>query len=221
MAWAAGTHTSQLLTVSIQHQAVPGRKIWRSGGPCDTLLELSCIVILLFPDATSRDSATNRQDQWHLFGTPCSALAHALRNMLTMVENRAVCVVCVCCVPAALSSCLSSREYCPSRMSLAVLGGQPLRQLEAWVRELFEAVPAARQQPPPSFSSQGMPFEVSGRAGMLCTCCCGPGMQACRVPGQAVHSWSHCAWGPAQLSGQESARQLHNLITVSGVSQAF
>jgi predicted Zn-dependent peptidase len=46
-------------------------------------------------------------------------------------------------------------------MSLVVLGGQPVQQLEAWVREAFEAVPQGIAGPPASFESAGKPFQVT------------------------------------------------------------
>ncbi|WIA17248.1 hypothetical protein OEZ85_014121 [Tetradesmus obliquus] len=50
-------------------------------------------------------------------------------------------------------------QYGPARMSLVLLGGQPLDQLESWVRQLFDAVPQGVAGPPPAFSDAGMPFE--------------------------------------------------------------
>ncbi|WIA37472.1 hypothetical protein OEZ86_014388 [Tetradesmus obliquus] len=50
-------------------------------------------------------------------------------------------------------------QYGPARMSLVLLGGQPLDQLESWVRQLFDAVPQGVAGRPPAFSDAGMPFE--------------------------------------------------------------
>jgi nardilysin len=51
------------------------------------------------------------------------------------------------------------REYGAERMCLAVLGGEPLDELEALVRRLFEAVPGGRVGPARTFASEGPPFE--------------------------------------------------------------
>lgn len=59
------------------------------------------------------------------------------------------------------------QQYSAERMALVVLGGQPLEELEEWVGELFGGVPGGLG-PRPSFSGQGMPFQVScAEAGQL------------------------------------------------------
>jgi hypothetical protein len=57
-------------------------------------------------------------------------------------------------------------------MSLVLLGGQPLEQLESWVRQMFDPVPKGIAGPPPTFSNAGMPFEVSCTAlnAHFCSC---------------------------------------------------
>ena len=50
-------------------------------------------------------------------------------------------------------------------MNLVVLGGEPLDELEAWVRELFSSVPGGRGSRP-HFGDEGMPF-VGGRLLLL------------------------------------------------------
>jgi nardilysin len=73
-------------------------------------------------------------------------------------------------VPARLQQ-YYKQQYSAERMALVVLGGQPLEELEEWVGELFGGVPGGLG-PRPSFSGQGMPFQVrraeagqSGKAG--------------------------------------------------------
>ena len=44
-------------------------------------------------------------------------------------------------------------------MCLAVLGGEPLDALQAWVADLFARVPSGRG-PRPSFAHVGPPYEV-------------------------------------------------------------
>ncbi len=44
-------------------------------------------------------------------------------------------------------------------MALAVLGAQPLPELEEWVRELFAAVPSGAG-PRPTFPTAGSPYEA-------------------------------------------------------------
>lgn len=45
-------------------------------------------------------------------------------------------------------------------MTLVVLGGQPLDELEEWVETLFSAVPSGRGLQPTYFDA-GMPYKVS------------------------------------------------------------
>jgi hypothetical protein len=59
-------------------------------------------------------------------------------------------------------------QYGPARMSLVLLGGQPLEQLESWVRQAFDPVPIGIAGPPPAFSNAGMPFEVGGQCLYIC-----------------------------------------------------
>jgi secreted Zn-dependent insulinase-like peptidase len=54
------------------------------------------------------------------------------------------------------------QQYSAERMALVVLGGQPLEELEQWVGELFGGVPGGLG-PRPSFSGQGMPFQVGDK----------------------------------------------------------
>ncbi|KAK9820983.1 hypothetical protein WJX81_000873 [Elliptochloris bilobata] len=56
-------------------------------------------------------------------------------------------------------------EYSAERMALAVLGAQPLPELEAWARELFAAVPSGAG-PRPAFPLAGPPYE-GGRLHLL------------------------------------------------------
>jgi len=53
-------------------------------------------------------------------------------------------------------------QYSAERMTLAVLGAEPLDDLEAWVRELFSGVPSGRSGPPAALP-QGLPppFEAA------------------------------------------------------------
>lgn len=51
------------------------------------------------------------------------------------------------------------QQYSAERMSLVVLGGQPLDVLQGWVQDHFSAVPAGRG-PRPVFSDAGPPFQV-------------------------------------------------------------
>ena len=50
-------------------------------------------------------------------------------------------------------------QYSAERMALAVLGAQPLPELEAWAGELFAAVPSGAG-PRPAFPHVGPPYEV-------------------------------------------------------------
>lgn len=50
-------------------------------------------------------------------------------------------------------------QYSAERMALAVLGAQPLPELEEWVRELFAAVPSGAG-PRPTFPTAGSPYEA-------------------------------------------------------------
>ena len=59
--------------------------------------------------------------------------------------------------PALLHGC--RQQYSADRMSLVVLGGESLEQLEGWVRELFTPVTSGQLQRP-TFSGAGLPFEV-------------------------------------------------------------
>ena len=52
-------------------------------------------------------------------------------------------------------------QYSAERMTLAVLGAEPLDELEAWVRELFSGVPAGRAGPPATFHELPPPFEAA------------------------------------------------------------
>lgn len=47
-------------------------------------------------------------------------------------------------------------------MSLAVLGGQDLDTLQAWVQDSFGGVPTGTAGPPANFEKEGLPFEVRG-----------------------------------------------------------
>ena len=51
-------------------------------------------------------------------------------------------------------------------MTLAVLGGQDLDQLQAWVVQLFDSVPSGRGDKP-SFTDAGLPFEVGNYRRLL------------------------------------------------------
>ena len=51
------------------------------------------------------------------------------------------------------------QHYSADRMSLVVMGGESLDQLEGWVRELFTPVSSGQLQRP-TFFGAGMPFEV-------------------------------------------------------------
>ncbi|KAF5827025.1 Metalloenzyme, LuxS/M16 peptidase-like protein [Dunaliella salina] len=50
------------------------------------------------------------------------------------------------------------RHYCAERMSLVLLGGETLDELQSWVTEIFQDLPTGKG-PRPSFESMGMPFE--------------------------------------------------------------
>ena len=52
------------------------------------------------------------------------------------------------------------QQYSAERMSLVVLGGQGLDELEQWVTELFSAVPSGKG-PRPTFFEAGMPYQAS------------------------------------------------------------
>ena len=52
-------------------------------------------------------------------------------------------------------------QYSAERMTLAVLGAEPLDDLEAWVRELFAGVPSGRSGPPATFQELPPPFEAA------------------------------------------------------------
>ena len=55
---------------------------------------------------------------------------------------------------------LCREQYSAERMTLAVLGGDSLETLEAWVRDLFSHVPAGKG-PKKSFAHLARPYEVS------------------------------------------------------------
>eukprot|EP00208_Stichococcus_sp_RCC1054_P001535 CAMPEP_0206142388 /NCGR_PEP_ID=MMETSP1473-20131121/16665_1 /ASSEMBLY_ACC=CAM_ASM_001109 /TAXON_ID=1461547 /ORGANISM="Stichococcus sp, Strain RCC1054" /LENGTH=1083 /DNA_ID=CAMNT_0053537371 /DNA_START=256 /DNA_END=3510 /DNA_ORIENTATION=+ len=57
------------------------------------------------------------------------------------------------------------QQYSAERMSLVVLGGQPLDVLQGWVQDHFSAVPAGRG-PRPVFSDAGPPFQGGRVYGM-------------------------------------------------------
>ena len=59
--------------------------------------------------------------------------------------------------PTLLHGC--RQHYSADRMSLVVMGGESLDQLEGWVRELFTPVSSGQLQRP-TFFGAGMPFEV-------------------------------------------------------------
>lgn len=52
-------------------------------------------------------------------------------------------------------------QYSAERMSLVVVGGQSLDELQGWVVELFSGVPSGRGGRP-TFEGVGRPFEVWG-----------------------------------------------------------
>ena len=56
--------------------------------------------------------------------------------------------------------CLRRQHYSAERMCLAVVGGEPLDDLQAWVTDLFSAVPCGRG-PRPAFAHAGLPYEVA------------------------------------------------------------
>lgn len=58
---------------------------------------------------------------------------------------------------------LHRQQYSAERMSLVVLGGHTLDELQQWVGDSFAGVPTGRG-PRPEFSSAGLPFQVP-----LCT----------------------------------------------------
>ena len=67
--------------------------------------------------------------------------------------------------PTLLHVC--RQHYSAERMSLVVMGGESLEQLEGWVWELFTPVSSGQLQRP-TFFGAGMPFEVrSLQAGVL------------------------------------------------------
>ena len=55
--------------------------------------------------------------------------------------------------------CARRGQYSAERMALAVLGAQPLPELEAWAAELFAAVPSGAG-PRPTFPHVGPPYEA-------------------------------------------------------------
>lgn len=73
-------------------------------------------------------------------------------------------------------------QYGAEKMSLVVLGGEPLDTLEDWVRKLLSTVPSG-VGPPTSFHDHGYPFEVSlappvqlntkRKSGFKASCFCG------------------------------------------------
>ena len=55
---------------------------------------------------------------------------------------------------------LHREQYSAERMTLVVLGGQTLEQLQQWVEDLFSAVPSGRGLQPTYFDA-GMPYQVT------------------------------------------------------------
>ena len=51
------------------------------------------------------------------------------------------------------------QQYSAERMSLVVLGGQPLDELQHWVTDLFSSVPSGKG-PRPTYFDAGMPYKV-------------------------------------------------------------
>lgn len=60
---------------------------------------------------------------------------------------------------AAESLDFCREQYSAERMALAVLGGDSLETLEAWVKELFSHVPAGKG-PKQSFEHLDRPYQV-------------------------------------------------------------
>ena len=54
---------------------------------------------------------------------------------------------------------LLRRHYSAERMSLVLLGGESLEELQSWVEAAFSGLPTGKG-PRPDFSSAGMPFKV-------------------------------------------------------------
>ena len=59
------------------------------------------------------------------------------------------------------------QHYSAGRMSLAILGGEPLEQLQQWVLDLFGSLPAG-DSPKPSFGHAGLPFKVPASSPQYC-----------------------------------------------------
>ena len=63
------------------------------------------------------------------------------------------------CYLHVMSSVFCRQHYSAERMSLVVLGGQPLDELQDWVTDLFSSVPSGKG-PRPTFFDAGMPYKV-------------------------------------------------------------
>lgn len=106
-------------------------------------------------------------------------------------------------------------------MSLVVLGGQPLEELQHWVTDLFSSVPSGNG-PRPTYFDAGMPYRVlSFPVRIQCVCCLhsavylteaqqaltGLSTQSCRMVLHLMYitarrefllhqSWPHAHWFP-------------------------
>lgn len=56
--------------------------------------------------------------------------------------------------------CRLRQQHGPVHLSLVLLGGQPLIQLEAWVQEMLGFIPWSVVWRPAAFSGTGQPFKV-------------------------------------------------------------
>ena len=64
-----------------------------------------------------------------------------------------------CFLNVALLARARRQHYGAERMSLVVLGGEPLDILQGWVAEIFTGLPTGKG-PRPDFKDKGPPYEV-------------------------------------------------------------
>ena len=67
------------------------------------------------------------------------------------------------------------KEYSAERMACAILGAQPLDELQQWAEDLLSKIPSGCG-PPARFAQAGFPYEVSS-----CACFCVSPYDTCRM----------------------------------------
>ncbi len=74
-------------------------------------------------------------------------------------------------MPLCVRTHACSAQYSAERMSLVVLGGEPLGVLQSWVAEAFQGLPTGKG-PRPAFTDMPRPFKVRCVCPCVCVCVC-------------------------------------------------